>query len=182
MIGTKLNHKRLKWSIIGIETTNITPSLIIDINPKELNIAYKKIINRVRTLGGFLEEHWGDEMDVITGSGSTSMYYDADRGLTVTNRRSSESMQNFLRLVNIYRNNGAELSTKTNRINRVGRIRLEYDGKTYDGYFETFSIEETAEQPFVFTYSFTFKVQRTFGEYKVSKALMIDQFLEVLGY
>ena len=48
---------------------------------------------------------------------------------------------------------------------------------TIDGYFESFTVNEVAEEPFTLTYSFNYKIIRTFGEYKVAKTTSIIDFI-----
>jgi len=177
MLAAKKNPKIIKWQIYG--TDDAIPTLVMDINPKELSISYKKIINRTRTYGGFIEEHWGDDIDALTGSGKTAMFFSGD-GLTVENRRQSEALNTFLDLLGIYQNNGAQ-TDNNNRIVKVGRVRMDFDNKLYDGFFESFTFNELAEEPFVLSYDFSFKILRSYGEYQVARSVTTSQFLNGLG-
>jgi len=174
-IAAKKNLKSIRWSIYGSDNAAIIPALVMDINPNELSISYSKIINRARTLEGFIEEHWGDDLNTISGNGKTAMFF-GDRGLTVGQRRDTESFGNFLKLIQIYSNNGVDLNSESKSV-KVGRVRMQYDYKVYDGYFESLTITETAEDPFLLSYEFSFKVLKTFGEYKVAQPLHVSEFL-----
>jgi hypothetical protein len=44
------------------------------INPNSMNFNMSKIINRVQTMTGWIEEHWGEELDAISMQGSTAAF------------------------------------------------------------------------------------------------------------
>jgi hypothetical protein len=175
MNGVIKNKQGIKWQVIN-SSINI-PVLVMLINPSDISVSLKKIINRTRTKGGFAEEHWGNDLNSIQANGKTAMFYD-NKGLTTKNRRASEAMDNFHKLVSIYRNNAVEYN-ESNEIVRVGRIRMFFGSKIYDGYFESFNINEEAEEPFVFPYDFSFKVIRTYGGYSLEKVYSINNFISV---
>ena len=186
--GIKKNPNSIKWEILDFDVTkgaivNIVPPLIMDINPSELTISYKQIKNVVRTFGGFVEEHWPEELDSISSSGVTAMFYTDKKdsynspGLTVLDRRNSEAYSNFQTLINIYRNNGKVYDTKAHTIKRIAKVRMHYNDKVYEGHFENFGVKEKAENLFVIEYDFEFSVHKTFGDYIVGKAFSLTEFL-----
>ena len=78
-------------------------------NPDNLVISSAKIINKYNTMTRWVEEHWGDDMDSVSFSGSTFsfMSYGPDSsGLTVASRRDTNSYQMLKNLVKFYRMNG----------------------------------------------------------------------------
>lgn len=78
-------------------------------NPDNLTVSSAKIINKYNTITRWVEEHWGDEMDSVSFSGSTFsfMSYGPDySGLTVAGRRDTASYQMLKNLVKFYRMNG----------------------------------------------------------------------------
>lgn len=169
MKGTKTNKQAIVWRIDGLIET--PPALTMFINPANLDLSYSALINETRTLGGFIQEFWGEQLTSLSASGQTSMFYNSG-GITNRDTRISEAYQNFIRLVNIYKNNGKEYTreqnnaTKANpnRISSFGKVVMIYMDKEYEGYFESFSFKETAEKPFNFDYDFAFKVTRTIGD------------------
>lgn len=52
--------------------------------------------------------------------------------------------------------------SKKNRIIDVGDVFLNYDGTSYRGSFDSFSIEEKADEPYTLTYNFSFTVRDKF--------------------
>jgi hypothetical protein len=77
-------------------------------NPDNLVISSAKIINKYNTMTRWVEEHWGDDMDTVSFSGSTFsfMSYGPGSGLTAANRIDTNSYQMLKALVKFYRMNG----------------------------------------------------------------------------
>ena len=178
-IGTKKNKQAIIWRIEGI--TSPHPNLTMLINVNNLDSAYSQIVTETRTLGGFSQEFWGEQLTSISASGRTGMFY-GDKGITNKDMRNSESYQNFLRLINIYKNNAKEYSenpdsvalrSNPNKIISIGRIIMTYMEKEYEGYFDNFSIKETGQAPFYLEYDFSFKVIRTIGDFIVEGSTFI---------
>jgi len=157
-----LNRKPIIWQIDGIPDKYRLPDLTMSINPQNLSSDYKQLINRKRTIGGFVEEHWGEELDTLSASGRTSTFYGL-LGLTNYARRDTQGFKEFEKFVNIYRNNGTLFDEKTGMIVAQGSVIMNYDSAVYQGYFESLSIDETGEKPFELEYNFSFKV--TFEKY-----------------
>lgn len=44
------------------------------INPQSISVNMAKIVGRTQTMTGWLEEHWGEELDTVTFSGSTAAF------------------------------------------------------------------------------------------------------------
>jgi hypothetical protein len=165
MKGVKENKHALVWRIEGLK--EIPPKLTMLINPANLDISYSQLINETRTMGGFVQEFWGEQLTSVSASGTTAMAYDQN-GLTRKNLKQSESYINFNNLVNFYKNNGKVYSTKgSNRIVSFGTVVLTYFGKEYEGHFESFNVDESADTPFSLAYSFDFKVTRIIGDLAV---------------
>jgi hypothetical protein len=88
-----------------IESLKFTP------NPDSLIISSSKMINRYNTMTRWVEEHWGDDLDTISFSGSSysfNVMFDKNMptGLTAVSRNASEAYKFLKALVNIYRTNG----------------------------------------------------------------------------
>ena len=136
-IGAKTNKQAIVWRIDGIQ--NPPPDLIMFINPTNLDLSYTQLVNETRTLGGFVQEFWGEQLTTLSASGQTAMFYN-DGGITNKDARISESYQNFIRLVNIYKNNGKDYSdekitlaqiTNPNKIVSLGTVVMIYVNKEY---------------------------------------------------
>ncbi|MDO8640283.1 MAG: hypothetical protein Q7R33_01965 [Nitrosarchaeum sp.] len=152
-----VNKKTLIWQIDGLPKKFQSPVLVMDINPTQLDSSYSQLINRKRTLGGHIEEHWGEQLDELSSSGITGSFY-GPYGLTNQERRSTAAFQSFEKFVNIYRNNGSVYDTRTSKIIAQGSVIMNYDESIYRGYFESLTINETGDKQFNLHYDFTFKV------------------------
>jgi len=99
--------------IDGPEGVKIS-SLKLNMSPASLVINGSKIISRTQTLTRWVEEHWGDEMDMVNFNGSTFAFIRFPRegekiggGLCVESRGMTEPYKELRHLVNIYKMNGA---------------------------------------------------------------------------
>jgi len=143
----------------------IFPYMILHVNPESLEENYSKIINRQSTRGGFLEQHWGEELTELTCSLSTGAFVTLKSGLSVLNRKASIAYRKYLELVALYHNNGLVYDQRGNVI-YDGSINMHFDSNIYNGYFENLTVSETADKAFTFNINFTFKVKsqyRTVG-------------------
>jgi hypothetical protein len=180
------------------------------VNPASISINMSKIINRTQSMTGWIEEHWGEEIDTVTFTGSSAAFVtgrtllrnvrqqiiensqdraqaradlysamgfsdnplvdqdtrvllDTSPGLTVRHRRSSLSYEQMRDLVKIFAANGC-LFDNQGFVKDRAFIKLSFDYSSYLGYFESIDITEDATVPFRFTYTITFKAEKT--EYK----------------
>lgn len=155
--GNVRNKKPVIWQISGLPEKYTVPDLIMKINPQNINCSYTQLINRKRTIGGFIEEHWGEQLDTVSASGKTNQFM-GPRGLTNFERRSTDSFRNFEKLIAIFRNNGSLFHESTGKIIAQGWVIMNYDNCIYKGYFENFNVNEIAEKPFELSYDFSFKI------------------------
>jgi hypothetical protein len=88
-------------------------SIKLNMSPNSLIVNASKKINRAQTMTRWLEEHWGDEMDQISFSGSTFAFIrfpkqgDNDGGgLCVDSRDMTAPFMELQNFVNIYKLNG----------------------------------------------------------------------------
>ena len=81
-------------------------------------------------------------------------------GLTTGKRRMSVAYQEFRRITNIMNSNGCVFDNQGFVVER-NFIRLGFDYATLLGYFESIDITEDALSPFRFTYTITFKSEKT---------------------
>ena len=133
-------------------------ALVMHVNPQNYSEQHNKKIERIQTRGGFVEQHWGDDLTEITCDGSTGAFMNIYTGLSALLRQRTIQWDRYRDLHDLYRNNGS-LYDPYGNIVLQGNIMLMYDRGTYNGYFRTFEVEETDDSPFAFRLSFTFKVQ-----------------------
>jgi len=88
----------------------IVTSLQLNMSPASLVINAAKKTNRYQTLVRWVEEHWGDEMDQISFSGTSYAFIDfktdGGQGLCVNSRNISEPYKELQHLVDLYTTNG----------------------------------------------------------------------------
>lgn len=48
--------------------------LVLLINPATMNANLAKIVSRTQTMSGWVEDHWGEELDTVTFSGSSASF------------------------------------------------------------------------------------------------------------
>lgn len=166
---------------LGLEKMRKTPPLRMLVNPKSFSVRGEKITSDGNWgRNGPIIEHWGDNQDKISGSGTVSGFYalagavpgsdsgSNGPGLTRMGRNFSASYQNFLSLYLLYRNNaGLYLPDDTQpdkrlNLSLVGSIYLYYDTILYIGSFDSFNITEDDTKPFSLDYSFEFTVRAAF--------------------
>jgi len=135
-------------------------ALVMHVNPANINMSHQKKVERIQTRGGFVEQHWGDELDDISADGSTGAFINIRTGLSAVMRRRTIAWDRFRDLYDLYRNNGS-LHDPYGNIVLQGNIMLMWDRGTYLGYFKQFDFEETDDTPFAFKLSWNFKVQHT---------------------
>lgn len=155
--------------------------LVLHVNPSSMQFSHQKVIERTQTLGGFVETHWGDspaEVSLQLATGGFIRLYTGLSNITgpgpsnsdirPTNmqatdvggtRRDTIAYDKYLDLLAMFKNNGAIYDTYGN-IALQGQILMLFDGGMWWGYFTTFSVEETAEQPYQFALTANFIVER----------------------
>lgn len=127
------------------------------VNPSSFTIEYpQKTINPIRTMGGWVFQHWYPELGSITADGiigNLLQRYNDDV-------KKTPNWDNFKKLIKVYQNNGVAYQTGP-----IGRNSAQfnptsvcvYDRVTYYGYFSNFSFTEEQEQPWTRKYNFNFK-------------------------
>jgi len=133
-------------------------ALVMHINPQNWSENHNKRKEVIQTRGGFVEQHWGDELTEISADGSTGAFMNIYTGLASVMRRRTIAWDRYRDLHDLYRNNGSVYDPFGNVVLQ-GHVMLMYDRGTYMGYFESFDVEETDDQPFAFKISWNFKVE-----------------------
>jgi hypothetical protein len=135
-------------------------ALVMHVNPSNFSETPTKKIERIQTRGGFVEQHWGDELTEISADGSTGAFVNLYTGLSSILRQRTIAWDRYRDLLDLYYNNGSVYDPFGNIVLQ-GNIMLMYDKGTYIGYFTNFSVEESGDSPFTFALSWTFKVEET---------------------
>jgi hypothetical protein len=134
-------------------------ALVMHVNPANFNEQHTKKVERFQTRGGFVEQHWGDELSGISCDGSTSAFMNLYTGTSSVLRQQTIAWDRYRDLHDLYRNNGDVWDPYGNIVMR-GNVMLMYDKGVYIGYFSSFSSEETDSSPFTFALTWEFKVEQ----------------------
>lgn len=184
MVDSSNTRKGIVVSGLWVSTLRLTP------NPETLTINSTKKIGRYATMSGWVEEHWGDDIDTINFTGSTFSFYDDNQdvplGLTNEFRDKTKSYLYLKELVTYFQVNGCiyqgneydlsipavndflndnpEFITNHPRKGMIKErlyIKMNYDYLTLYGRFDSFDIIEDSSAPFKFKYSAVFKAEKT---------------------
>lgn len=135
-------------------------ALISHVNPRTFSETHTQKVERFETMGGWVEQHWPEELSEISADSSTGAFLNLNTGLSSVERNRTIAMDRFQDLQDLYHNNGA-LYSPEGEIVLQGKVMLMFDRGTYIGEFTQFSVDETADNPYSFSFSWTFKVDRT---------------------
>lgn len=148
---------------------NMSP-LILYINPSDLTRTMGKRTTPTFTgKNSYITEQAGEEQDKLSASGKIGAYYTNKTGLSRNYRRNSHSYQQLMHLYIYYRNNGYLFETKDpSRIALVGGIKISYDSEYWIGQFDSFSMSESADNPYSMDYSFEFTAREHYNNTSLS--------------
>lgn len=127
------------------------------VNPSNLQIMYpNKTVNPVRTMGGWVMQHWFPELGQLTAEGIIGNLLQRYN----TETKKTPNWDNFKKLIKVYQNNSVIYQPEnTNRNNAAFNPTAVcvYDRVTYRGYFESFNYTEEQDQPYTRRYNFSYK-------------------------
>jgi len=133
-------------------------ALVMHVNPKTFSETMTKKVERIQTRGGFVEQHWGDDLGEISADASTGGFVNLRTGLTSVLRKETIAWDRYRDLVDLFKHNGS-VYDPYGAVVLQGKVMVIYDRGTYLGHFSTFSTEETDDAPFIFSISWAFKVE-----------------------
>lgn len=152
-------------------------ALVMHVNPANMTISSNHKVERIQTRGGWVEQHWGDELDEISCDGTTGAFMNLYTGLSSVLRQQTVAWDRYRDLYDLYRNNGS-LYDPYGNIVLQGNVMLMYDRGVYLGTFRSFDVEETDATPFSFNLSWTFKVEVTFLQFSGGKSITQAPFFQ----
>lgn len=142
--------------------------LVLHVNPRSMSLSYSKVIERIQTKGGYVEQHWGEGTRTITfdmATGGMKRLYSGLSNVTGGGmdvggtRRETIAYDKYLDILTLFHNNGSIYDT-SGQIAFQGIVKISFDGGVYFGWFDSFSVSEAAEVPFMFNLSAQFTVSR----------------------
>lgn len=137
----------------------LSHALVMHVNPQNMSETHNKRIERIQTEGGFVEQHWPDDLSEISADGVTGAFMNIRTGLSSVVRQRTIAWSRYRDLYDLYRNNGAVYDPFGNVVLQ-GNIMLMYDRGTYYGKFRSFKVDETDDSPYMFRISWVFKVEQ----------------------
>lgn len=147
-------------------------ALVLHVNPTSLQESAVQKVERIQTRGGFVEQHWGHDLVELSADGSTGAFMNIRTGLTSVLRQRTIAWDRFRDLHDLFRHNGSVYDPFGNIVLQ-GDVMLMFDRGIYFGGFRSFSWDETADSPFSFKVSWTFKVTQTIQSIDVFRGMAI---------
>lgn len=153
--------------------TSILPDymkLVAHVNPSSMKFSYQNIVERIPTMGGFVEQHFGSgidsiAMDCVTGGFMrlyTGLMGNSGGGLDIGGtRRDTLAYDSYLDMLALFHNNGAVYDMNNNIILH-GIIKIMFDGDYWLGWFENFNVTEDATKPYMLSLTMNFTVSKEY--------------------
>lgn len=75
------NETAMTFEIVDVRTSLMTdlPILKLFVNPSSIRQSMRKLLTRSQTLGGFVEEHWGNAYDNVSAAGTSLGFFVVNR-------------------------------------------------------------------------------------------------------
>lgn len=152
--------------------------MVLHANPNQVEYKYEKQRNISNTLNGWIEYYWGDNPTTISFEASSGAFIRPFTGLTATTgpsvingetygstiggtRRDTITYDKYLDLLALFHCNGS-IYDDIGQVILQGKIKMTFDGGTWFGWFQTFSVTDTAEDPYQFKVSLAMQVEREY--------------------
>jgi len=152
------------------------PVLTLLAAPTTISKSMEPTVETAKGRRGPIVSQWLERPMVLQASGRTLaqmiVTQSGGGGLTSGFRTYSDSYNNLLNLFAVYKNNGllftqagAQGTSSTGVAVYPVAVQIRYGGSRYIGSFDSFSIKESAETPFLLNYDFTFTVRAEYADY-----------------
>lgn len=142
-----------------MQTLLLPEALYLHVNPANFDVSYSKLITRIQTLGGFVEQHFGDQLTDISATGSTGAFISVDNGVTTLHRQDTIAYHKIQQLIDVFKSNGSVYDSR-GMVQFRGRVRITFDGGIYDGYFVNLEVNESGDKPYEFEVNWSFKAEK----------------------
>jgi len=130
------------------------------VNPNSWNMNYKPKITRRRSHAGWIDELWGEELDSIGVEAVSGGFQTESTGFaSFSDSKTSDAFTRLEKIVQAYRSGG--ITIDNNFAKDFIPLELHFDRFIYYGFFESLSLEDSVDKPFMLSFSFTFKVLGT---------------------
>jgi hypothetical protein len=124
------------------ETSILPPDIrmVLHVNPNTMSVQYEKVIERLQTKGGYVEQHWGEGARSIDFTAATGGFKRLYTGLsnitggagldTLGTRRETIAYDKYLDFLALFHNNGSVYDS-TGQIVFQGVIKILFDGASF---------------------------------------------------
>ena len=159
----------MTFAIPGKDGVRAQVTLLI--NPENMNHGKTNSAQSIYTRGGWIPQLWGPNQDLITATGRSAVFMVSGEGASELLKKYSFAYLNFIALMGAYKNNGYRFNDQTNPRGRtrvaelIQGVEIYYDGQIFMGHFNNFTLDDTAEAPFIFSYNFEFVCSTVSDEY-----------------
>lgn len=167
-----LGVEPLVFDVLGPDLrTSVLPSglrLVLQVNPASLTISYGRTIIQATANSTFVRQHFGSNITSVSFQGASGGFmrlYVGTSGISGGGldlggtRRDSLAYERYLDLLALFSGNGV-VYTRRGRAAMTGAIRLSFFGGTYQGWFQSFEVQDQADHPFQFSISAEFQSDR----------------------
>lgn len=176
----KLGIRPFIFDIIAPDgVTSLLPDnlkMVLHINPQGLDFTYSKIVTRDQTMMGWVETYFGDQVITVNIEAASGAFIRPYTGLSAitgpvgvngtsygTNiggtRRDTITYDKYLDALSLFHNNGSIYDGYGN-VALQGRIKMSFDEGTWWGWFQSFSVTDSADKPYSFQISLAMQVER----------------------
>lgn len=169
-----LGKRPVVFDILGPDLeTSLLPDnlkLVLHVNPRSMKFSYSKIIERIQTKGGYVEQHFGEGTRSIAFEFATGGFMRLFVGAMATTgggidlggtRRQTLAYDSYLDLLALFEN-GGHVYDRDNNVVMAGIIKISFDGQEWYGWFDDFNVSEDAEKPYSFSISANFTVSKEY--------------------
>jgi len=156
-------------------------ALALSTNPESIEERMTKTKSLVQTYGGFVEYIWPDDLDSISGTGSTGGFISPKLGYTAapsgsdgkgSGRHETIAYERFQDFLELFHMNGVVFDSNGKPSIR-GRVIMLYDRGVFSGHFTTFDVDEDESNPFRFMLNWEFKIENSV--YRFSSATVSER-------
>lgn len=167
---TGTGRRPVVFDVLGPDQeTSLLPDgvkMVLHTNPQTMSLKYTRLVTRIQTRGGFVEQHWGDGLRNITFDAVTGGFKRLYAGLSnITSakygggRRESIAYDKYLDFLALFHNNGTIYDSRGNAVLQ-GCIKVTFDGGVYHGWFTSFTATESTDRPYMFSLNAGFEIQK----------------------
>lgn len=129
------------------------------VNPSSLQFTDRKLINPIRTKGGFILQYWGAELTDIQIQGQTGT-----GGVEALNVIKDIYLSEQIAIQKIITSQGPQSKRRQSLAQLSTQVIMWYQGEGYRGFFKSFTSTESADKLGIFDYTLTFTIVETLGQ------------------